>query len=236
MANNQGSRNRPQASRAGGPSRSGSTMTPVSTWLQQVPSEFSAPSARTTPTAQGGPPSNAASQLMMPPPRGAQQVAPGSTRASEARAVARRDMQSSTQSPVDLQRSIVQQEPARNTQLPVVNNFNYSYSPVDNRRNITTNNNQRHFVDNSRHHNTNTPQQNQTTNSSRRNTITPSMDTAQRMSGSGPSQQQNGEPRGGRAPSESIPLSGPRITKKKGIFFTSTCMTTSIRVRDDRPC
>lgn len=132
---------------------------------------------------------------------------------------------------------MVQQFPVADTHAPVVNNFNYNYSPVDSRQNITTNNQQYH-TDNSHHQTTNAPYTIHTTNNqrdiinnSRRDTITQSMDNLHLDSSSGPKNQRQGV----APPSESIALRGPLIKCKRGLFFDKG-VTTHQHVPDNRSC
>lgn len=157
------------------------------------------------------------------------------------------------------QRSVVQQTPTvyqnpsmrqwptvpqfseENGQAPVVNNFNYNYSPVDSRQSITSNDQQYH-VDSGFHQTLNAPTQTHTYNNqhhnisnSRLDTITQSIDKTQVGAGPAPKSQRKYEACRRTPPSEMLALRGERIKCKRGLFIGKT-ISTHKHVVDDRPC
>lgn len=197
-----------------------------------------------------------------PPPRTVLQDMPRrateSTRGSEVESISQRDQQrtqpnqsvscdSFDQQPLVAKtqgRSLYspplnQHQPSFSGQSPIVNNFDYNYSPVDSRQNITTNN-QKYYFDNGFHQTINAPTHNHTYNNQNHNVdnsrrdITQSKNTIQTGPMSEPKSQNAAELRG-RAPSETIPLRGTRIKCNRGLFIGKT-ISTHQHVVDDRPC
>lgn len=211
----------------------------------------SAQSVRNTEARRAPPPTTVLQDM---PPR-----AKESTRGSEVESISRRDQQrtqqgqslschsfnqqpslAKTQGRSLSSQPIDQPQPSFSGQSPIVNNFHYTYSPVDSRQNITTNNQKYHF-DSGFHQTINAPTHNHTYNNqhhnvdnSRRDTITQSMNTIQTGAVS-ESKLKSADELRGRAPSETIPLRGTRIKCNRGLFIGKT-ISTHQHVVDERPC